>query len=249
MSLRSQIPYALLILFTLIFGVVFAKSDEETLKQSVVKITQISKSGSKSGGAGFIVKVDGNIVYILTALHVVNGSDKAQVEFFNSRDNSLEIDTKKIISNENRKGDLALFHVVVKKDDTLKKISPLSIDTIELKFPERNLVVIGHPSDAKDWIPMNRNYASTTTGHHLFEPAMHEGYSGGPVIRNGKVVSLIVSSVNSVAYGIPASELINFLKGTGGELFDSSSSNLTQIDDQCKLADPPVTPCLFKEKK
>ena len=57
----------------------------EELRASVVKITSKAPEGQPRTGTGFIVRVDGEIIYIATASHVVEGDPKPQVTFYHDK--------------------------------------------------------------------------------------------------------------------------------------------------------------------
>lgn len=55
------------------------------LQAGVVKITAKPPQGTTNVGTGFIVRVDREVAYIVTASHVVAGDQYSQVEFFTKR--------------------------------------------------------------------------------------------------------------------------------------------------------------------
>ena len=57
----------------------------EELRASVVKITSKAPEGQPRTGTGFIVRVDGELIYIATASHVVEGDPKPQVTFYHDK--------------------------------------------------------------------------------------------------------------------------------------------------------------------
>ncbi len=60
--------------------------DRNALKAGVVKIT--TKTGQI--GTGFIVRLEPDVVYIITAAHVIAGDNQPEVEFFTQRQNPLQ---------------------------------------------------------------------------------------------------------------------------------------------------------------
>jgi Trypsin-like peptidase domain len=247
MSLLARLIYTFLIAVTGMFMGEIAKSEETSIESSIVKIIQ--KGASEEIGTGFIVKVEQNIIYILTASHVVKGDSQPKVEFFAQRDRPV-LAKKKGTENDDDTG-LALIYITP-TDSVPKGLRPLLIDLLELKN-EDNLMAIGHPRMMQDWAPIKGHLSGRNGRNYVFNMPLHEGNSGGPVLRTGKVVALITQAIdNSVAYGVPASALLDFLKGNGIQIADSSDSvnaANNQNGDKCNLADPPITPCLFKEKK
>jgi len=82
---------ALLVFLTLLLGVGLIHAQEigaqdmERLQSGVVKITAKPPSGTTKVGTGFIVRLESNAAYIVTAAHVVAGEAHPKVEFFTKR--------------------------------------------------------------------------------------------------------------------------------------------------------------------
>lgn len=88
-SLRSQAWYArlwLILCVPLLQAVVFphglCAQDIARLQAGVVKVTAKPPSGTANVGTGFIVRVDKDAAYIVTAAHVVAGDQHPRVEFW-----------------------------------------------------------------------------------------------------------------------------------------------------------------------
>ena len=60
-------------------------TDLNTFKAGVVKITANPQEGGRKVGTGFIVRLEPEVVYIITAAHVVSGAAQPEVEFFTKR--------------------------------------------------------------------------------------------------------------------------------------------------------------------
>ena len=226
-----------------------AMGDDATLKSSVVKIVQYA--ATVEIGAGFIVKAEKDVVYILTASHVVGSANTVKVYFLDRPNSPVELDIRDIPRQPDQNTGLALIYITP-TGLIPPGLRPLSIDATELTS-EDNLVAIGHPRIGADWSMDRGNYAGPKGSGLTFTMPLSEGNSGGPVIRNGKVVALITEATkNPKAFGVPASALLQYLKGNQIQVADSSDNiniSTAQNDDKCKLADPPITPCLFREKK
>src|SRR6266511_492907 len=80
------------LLALLAVGVLFIPSraqEVETLQKGVVMIRTASLEKSSQTGTGFIVRVGADVVYIITASHVVEGAHDIEVEFFTQRNRLL----------------------------------------------------------------------------------------------------------------------------------------------------------------
>ena len=69
--------------------------DIEGLKSGVVRITATEGNKTKVG-TGFIVKLDSESVYIVTAAHVVAGDSQPKVQFFTQQDVQIQATVKHI---------------------------------------------------------------------------------------------------------------------------------------------------------
>ena len=67
-----------------------AAQDATSLRGGVVKIMSTDREGMHRTGTGFVVKVEGKSVYIVTAEHVVEGDPNPRVEFFYSTEHTGE---------------------------------------------------------------------------------------------------------------------------------------------------------------
>ena len=68
-----------------VFDSIAMAQDLAALKSGVVKIT--TKKGQV--GTGFIVRLEPDVVYIITAAHVIAGDNQPEVEFFTQRQHPL----------------------------------------------------------------------------------------------------------------------------------------------------------------
>ncbi|MCA9501278.1 MAG: hypothetical protein KC588_18965, partial [Nitrospira sp.] len=65
----------------LLFPGLLCATEIEEFKKGVVKITALV-NGQSSVGTGFVVRLDKDAAYIVTAAHVISGDSKPQVWFF-----------------------------------------------------------------------------------------------------------------------------------------------------------------------
>lgn len=68
-----------------VFVISSSSQEIESLKKGVVKVSSITVEGKQKVGTGFIVRLEADAAYIVTASHVVEGARKVQVEFFTRR--------------------------------------------------------------------------------------------------------------------------------------------------------------------
>jgi hypothetical protein len=189
-------------------------------ESAVVKIT--AKEGERSKtGTGFIVALSPEIVYIVTASHVVEGDAEPQVEFFTRRDRPVKATVKEAEVND-PKG-LALL-TVRGKDAIAKNLSALDLDAAAPLKGGDEVTAIGFPRMGGDWA-VSKGHLSARQGRELiFAMPVGEGNSGGPLLKDGKVVALVTSEAQGRAFAAAAASVKLFLEGTGIDLIPAGES-------------------------
>lgn len=76
--------------------------DTEYLKKGVVRITATSPGENPKVGTGFIVQLEPDVVYIVTAAHVVSGDAHPRVQFFTRQDVQVQATVKHSESGEEK---------------------------------------------------------------------------------------------------------------------------------------------------
>ncbi len=97
------------------------------LQAGVVKITAKPPQGTTNVGTGFIVRVDRDVAYIVTASHVVAGDQYPRVEFFTKRNVPISAEVLGLEGDDEVRG-LALL-VVRGEENILKGIAALALTT------------------------------------------------------------------------------------------------------------------------
>jgi len=165
-----------------------------------------SRSGNY-GGTGFLIDPKG---YIVTSLHIVDGSDSVFVQ--NDKGQSY----KTSLVYRNKEYDLAVLEI----QDSGYKAPAMIPYTFRKVSPElgQQIYTLGYP---RDEIVYNEGYMSSATGfqgdtvsYQLSIP-VNPGNSGGPVLDNqGNVLGIISgkqTQVDGVAFAIRSSCLVKAL--------------------------------------
>lgn len=198
--------------------------DIETLRAGVVKISSLSE-GKRKTGAGFIVKLEPNIAYIVTAAHVVEGDAAPQVEFFTRQNVSVKAEVRKIEG-----GDLqGLALVVVRGQENLPPglVSlPLAV-SLQLKSGGDQVSAIGFPGGVASWGVLRVNVVSLEGRNIVLSKDLEEGNSGGPVIKDNQVVGLIMGLNQGFGLAVPASIVRTVLTNWGVTLASRPSAGPT----------------------
>ncbi len=205
-------------------------AQEDKTKQAIVKIYVVAKipnylepwasSVRRSSGSGAIIS--GN--RILTNAHVVANQTFIEVQRYGERKRYIA----KVLSVSHQ-ADMALLEVEDKS--FFAGIEPLELG--DLPYIEQKVVVYG--------FPMGGNTLSATTGvvsrieHHRYahsgesflavqvDAAVNPGNSGGPALSNGKIVGVVMQSLNksqNIGYLVPVNMVKHFLKDIDDGKYD-----------------------------
>lgn len=181
--MASLFAASLSVVATFCFGL-----EIERQKFGVVKVMVLDEEGMRKTGAGFVVSAETNLLYIMTAHHVVEGARNITVTFF-SQPGSFK--AKFIVAEP----DLDIALLTVGGEDKL----PQRLETLELGDPRDlkggdDVWLLGFPQGGGDWTPTKGHFANRTGQALLFQGIAAEGNSGGPIIYDGAVVGMVTSA-------------------------------------------------------
>lgn len=177
------------------------------LKKGVVKITAQS-DGKTTVGTGFIVRMDKDTVYVVTAAHVFGSDPQPKVEFF-----TKPSPVRATVVNKEGEGVTSLALLMIQgRDNFPSGITALPIATAVRLSEGEDIIVIGHPRSAGDWTVLKRSIARRDGRHVKVDADVDEGSSGGPMLQNGKVVGL-VASTTKYGLAVTASSIREYLDG------------------------------------
>jgi len=196
--------------------------DIARLQSGVVKITAKSPEGTTNVGTGFIVRLENNAAYIVTAAHVVAGDAHPKVEFFTKRNMPVTAEVLGLEGNDEVRG-LALL--VVRGTENL----PTGLTGLPLAATTRlsggeDILVIGFPRNAGPWALIKGNISSRQGRDIYFSPFVDSGYSGAPVLENGKAVAMVVTGGQSVGRGVMARSIQDYIEGFGIAVQENTSA-------------------------
>lgn len=196
--------------------------DVARLQSGVVKIIAKPPQGIANVGTGFIVRLEPNAAYIVTAAHVVAGDAHPQVEFFTKRNMPVTADVLGLEGDDEVRG-LAL--VVVRGTENLPKgITALSLAATARLSGGEDILLIGFPRNAGPWALIKGNISSRQGRDIYFSPSVDSGHSGGPVLEGGKVVAVVGAGSGSVGRGVTVRSAQDYIEGFGITAQESRSS-------------------------
>jgi Trypsin-like peptidase domain/Transmembrane protein 131-like N-terminal len=231
--------FLLVVMAVLLFRSAVANAqDVDGLRAGVVKIAS-SVEGKHKTGAGFIVKLEPGIAYIVTAAHVVEGDAAPQVEFFTRQNVPVKAEVRKIEGGDLR--GLALM-IVRGKENLPPGLVALKLSaTVALKAGSDQVTAIGFPSGVASWGVLRVNVVSLEGSNIVLSKDLEEGNSGGPVIKDNLVVGLVMGLNQGFALAVPASIVRTVLTNWGVAL-SSESAAATTTDAPTKDQDTVPKP-------
>lgn len=180
-----------------------------SLKTGVVRISSTIDNEHRTG-TGFILKIDNENTYVVTAAHVVEGDRSPMVEFFTRQGSLTPARIVGIEGGESR----GLALLVVLTDKELRAgLTVLVLGTARSLRSGDEMEAIGFPAGAGKWAVTKGSYSGTEGRDLLFAGIAGEGSSGGPLIREGKVVGIITSVTSEFARASSADTVREFVRG------------------------------------
>ncbi len=195
----------------------------DELKAGVVKITATVDKQHRIG-TGFIVRIEDDTAYIVTASHVVEGA-ALTVIFFTNPDKGYGGTTRNM-QGGNPKG-LAMIRVQGPLPKGIRSLVLAS--NFEVKGGEIATVIGFRRSPSIQWGVLQGILTGQTGGDLIVSGAVaNEGNSGGPILVNEKVVGVLTEVLGDIGYAVPASITQVILKGWGVHV-EQGSNQVGQV--------------------
>lgn len=228
-SLTSNDPHRLNSIVHLGFGITESASvnaqDIKRLQSGVVRITATEGNKTKVG-TGFIVKLDPDIAYIVTVAHVVSGDAQPKVQFFTQQDIYVQATVKHSEDGDEVTG-LAL-PTIRGKQNLPSGLTALPL-TSGVRFSgAEDIMMIGHPRGAGDWVPLKGRIASRKGRYVTVDANIDESNSDGPIIQHGQVVGL-VGGVTRYGRGVTGGSVREYLEGHGITIQEAPPAAVTNV--------------------
>ncbi len=219
----------------LIHAAVTGTLDIAHLQAGVVKITSKSADGTRRIGTGFIVKLEKEAAYIVTAAHVVVGDPNPRVEFFTRKNVPVPADVLPGAEGDDELRGLTLLLVRGKENvpSGLSALSPASASPVS---EGESIMVIGFPRSTGPWNVTIGNIGSRQGRDIFFSPTIDAGNSGGPIFRQGEVVGMVMAATSS-GHGITARSVQDYIEGFGITTQESTAAGTGEKVQESK---PPT---------
>lgn len=183
----------------------------DQLKAGVVKIR--AKTGQV--GTGFIVRMEQEKVFIITAAHVIAGDSQPEVEFFSNRHVSVK---GAVLPGAEVHDDVqGLALVMVRGQEFLSKgIQSLAFGlATDLVAGGEEALIIGHPGGGGDWTVVKRDIANRVGRKITLDPGMAARFSGGPILVENKVMGIVMADQGGFGSGSTHKSVLNYMEGFG----------------------------------
>lgn len=181
--------------------------DLNSLKQGVVRI---QNTRNAEVGTGFIVKIVGNQVYVVTASHVVRGDQHPQIYFFDQPRDPIQAELLDREDDETK--GLALIRAKVDSRLVSTSIALEFSPTSQLTGGE-DVKVIGFPDGVAFWTVSTGTIGRLEGRNVVFSGRLSGGNSGAPVIRGGLVLGLVTDVTQSSSYASRAEVIEIYING------------------------------------
>ncbi len=185
-------------------------SAQEQYMKSVVRITAQLEGIGEETGAGILVGKEGTKYYIVTARHVVHGSEDIAVQVHGDK-----AKYKATVLHQDEEMDTAVLVFTPEKTPVLRELIPADAEIIT---QGRKVQSIGHPGGSY-WLPNLLNLVQQTSLYEdersfsITPQAVIGGCSGGPVfIETGGWLGMITETSAVQAKCLKADAIRHWLK-------------------------------------
>lgn len=208
-------------------------------KAGVVKITS-QLDGLRRAGTGFIVRLENEAAFILTASHVVEGDSTPRVEFFSRRNTTVPAEVLRIEGGDPR--GLALL-VVRGRANVPPNLQVLPLAASERVGGGESVTVIGFPQGGGAWAVLRADVVSHEGREITLDGSIGEGNSGGPVLREGRVIGVVTTVGGGGGFGraAPATLVRLVLDGWGVKLAEGPTSPVSSARSPAESEEAPVS--------
>ena len=223
MEIVSRVAYRMsigLLVGLSLASAVWAQAPDE-IKKGVVRVSA-RMEGKRKEGTGFIVHLEQNAAYIVTASHVIEGDLEPHVTFYVEPNRPRPSKVIGIESND-PKG-VAMLRVETDLPDGLLV---LNLDPSVRVSGGEAVTLVGFPRlSGTSWAVTQGTVAGQRGGELTFTAAADEGNSGGPLIKDGKAIGVITEVAGQFGYAAPAVTVRFALQGWDAPLGEARPESL-----------------------
>ena len=192
--------------------------DLNVLKSGVVRI---KNTKTEDVGAGFILKIDKDGLYVITASHVVRLTNTAELYLYDRQNEPL---TATVIHREGDEDKGLALLMLKTNEDLFPRVTAVSLaHPMELKGGEP-VEVIGFPDGSSFWTVTSGSISRVEGRNLIFAAPIRSGNSGGPVFFKGHVIGLVAEVLSEANYAVPAASISQYVNGIVAKLVESADT-------------------------
>lgn len=193
--------------------------DLNTALSAVVRISG-TRGGTPVRGSGFVIGRDRDKATIVTASHVIEGAQQLEITFAADLTEGFPAGRVLGIDSGNPRG-LAVFQV---RGNLPPGVTALSFETTARLQRGDEVFVLGFPGMVTSPDTLRMSFSSPDGNLLRLDRPVGEGASGGPVLRNGKVVGVVVDEDGLRTYVVKATVVQDAVLGWNPGLGEQSST-------------------------
>ncbi len=167
-----------------------------------------------SDGSGFVVAVRSGRAYIVTCSHVIEGNPKPNVTFRVAPEERYPAEVRDLQGG--RRDGLALL--VVSRPPAGVRALEVATDA---PAPSTPVDFAGYPESLGAFTSVSTKIAAVRGAEFFLDRDAPEGFSGGPVLRDGRIVGVVYGRKGGFGSAVPAAIVDIYLRGLdvrwGGE--------------------------------
>ncbi len=195
--------------YLLITNFVFGQQDIGKTKLGVVKLI-IHQGDAVETGAGIIISHYQNVMFILTAYHVIDKADSIFVEFYKPPTLRLPAKRFKKVDREKDLGVIYIQNLRIRSG-----LEPLLIGDISNLKELDEVIALGHPANF-EWDLSRGNFSAMDPSSHLirfFGTTIDFGNSGGPLLnKNYELIGIVTKKQGQHGFALEINHVIDILK-------------------------------------
>jgi Tol biopolymer transport system component len=216
--------FLLLVLFAFVSPCL--SQDIEILQRGVVKVTSTTLEGKRKIGTGFVVRLGADVVYIVTASHVIEGARDIEVAFFTGKNRLI---AAKVLDLEG--GDPQGLAALAVEGKIPAGVSVLKMNRVTLVRAGEPVTMIGFPDAGGPWAVTKGEIVGRKGKSIAFSGAVEEGNSGGPLIKEGQVIGVVTEARVPFAYATPTPIAQYVLESWGIKFGDQLRSKPARLEE------------------
>lgn len=190
--------------------------DLDTALSALVRISG-TRNDTPVRGSGFVVVLDSDKATIVTASHVIEGTQQLEVTFAADPTESFPAGVVLGMEAGNPRG-LAVFQV---RGRLPAVVTTLSFDTeVQLQGIEE-LILLGFPQMASSPLILKRSFAGPNGNLLQLDGPVGEGFSGAPVLRKGFVIGVVTDEDQRLTFAVKAAVARDAAIGWGAKLAEA----------------------------